>query len=76
MVATGRVRDRRIDLDEPLDLPNGTRVEVLVRPLSTADSSSIIGLFADDAELLDEIIQQIMVEREMRPLRLNSVSDE
>lgn len=76
MITTGCVRGKQIELDEPLNLPSGTRVEVLVRPLLEKDSASIIGMFADEPELLDAIVQEIMSQRESRPLRAREEIDE
>lgn len=70
MITTGCIHDKRIELDEPLDLPNGTRVEVQIRPLLPQGSAALIGLCADEPELMDEILQDIMHQRETRPLRM------
>lgn len=67
MIATGTVREKQIELDYPLDMPAGTRVEVFVRPLSASTSHAIIGLFYEDAELLDTIVEEAMQARETRP---------
>lgn len=56
MIATGTVREKQIELDYPLGMPPRTRVEVFVRPLLASTSHSIIGLFSEDAELLDTIV--------------------
>ncbi|MFN4034240.1 MAG: hypothetical protein ACK4ME_11610 [Fimbriimonadales bacterium] len=70
MVTTGRVRNRWIELDTPLGLPDGTRVEVQVHILMERDNASLIGIFADESEVLDTIIAEVMHQREIRPLRL------
>ena len=71
MTRIGVVRDEQIELDEPLDLPPGTRVEVFVRPITEPRGHSLIGLFADEPELLDAIIEEVMLARETRPLRVS-----
>lgn len=60
MTAIGIVRGRIIELEQSLDMPEGSRVEVEVRPLETPP---LWGLLADKASLLDEI------EAEVRQLR-------
>lgn len=69
MTTTGIIRGKQIELDKPLNLPVGTRVEVFVRPLPMLTSHSVVGLFAEDAELLDTIVEEAMLARETRPLR-------
>lgn len=75
MIATGTVREKQIELDYPLDMPAGTRVEVFVRPLTTPTSHGVIGLFAEDAELLDTIVEEAMQARETRPWRTENEQD-
>lgn len=70
MITTGTVREKQIELDHSLDMPVGTRVEVFVRPLSAPTSHEVIGLFADDAELLDTLVEEAMQARETRPWRI------
>lgn len=65
----GTVRGTHIELEEPINLPSGTRVRVLVLPEGKMDSHRLIGLFRDEAELLDTMLETVMTERETRPLR-------
>lgn len=60
MTAIGIVRGRIIELEQALDVPEGSRVEVEVRPLEVPP---LWGLLADKASMLDEI------EAEVRRLR-------
>ncbi len=69
MTHIGTVHGNRIELEEPVNLPQGTRVRVLIQPLTAPDSHRLIGLFAEDADLLDCLIETVMHERETRPLR-------
>jgi len=68
----GRLSDpRHIELDQPLDTPRG-RVEVVVRSVAEGekdDGASIVGLFADEPELMDEISGSAMAARERDSLR-------
>ena len=69
MTHIGTVRGTHIELEEPINLPSGTRVRVLVLPEGKTDSHCLIGLFRDEAELLDAMLEAVMTERETRPLR-------
>jgi hypothetical protein len=69
MTHFGTVQGNRIELEEPVNLPAGTRVRVLVLPVGKTDSHCLIGLFRDEAELLDTLLEAVMTERETRPLR-------
>ena len=69
MTHLGTVQGNRIELEEPVNLPAGTRVRVLVLPVGKTDSHCLIGLFRDEAELLDTLLEAVMTERETRPLR-------
>ena len=69
MTHFGTVQGNRIELEEPINLPSGTRVRVLVLPEGKMDSHCLIGLFRDEAELLDTMLETVMTERETRPLR-------
>ncbi|MCX7925089.1 MAG: hypothetical protein N2554_04680, partial [Fimbriimonadales bacterium] len=60
MTAIGIVRGCIIELEQPIDMPEGSRVEVEVRPL---DAPPLWGLLADKASMLDEM------EAEVRRLR-------
>lgn len=44
-------------------------MEVLLRPLLEEDTDPLIGMFADEPELIDRIIEDIMQAREHDPLR-------
>jgi hypothetical protein len=69
MTHFGTVQGNRIELEEPVNLPAGTRVRVLVLPVGKMDSHCLIGLFHEEAELLDSLLETVMTERETRPLR-------
>ena len=69
MTHFGTVQGNRIELEEPVNLPAGTRVRVLVLPVGKTDSHCLIGLFRDEAELLDTLLEAVMTDRETRPLR-------
>ena len=47
MTHLGTVQGNRIELEEPVNLPAGTRVRVLVLPVGKTDSHCLIGLFRD-----------------------------
>ena len=61
---------RHIELDQPVDTPRGP-VEVVLRPVAEEqkDRASIVGLFADEPELMDEVSDSAMAAREGDPLR-------
>jgi alpha-D-ribose 1-methylphosphonate 5-triphosphate synthase subunit PhnL len=61
---------RHIELDQPVDTPRGP-VEVVVRPVAEdkGDGASIVGLFADEPELMDEVSDSTMTARERDSLR-------
>ena len=61
---------RHIELDQPVDTPQGP-VEVVLRPVAEEhkDRASIVGLFADEPEVMDEISDSAMAARERDPLR-------
>ena len=61
---------RHIELDHPVDTPQGP-VEVVLRPVPAVedDRASIIGLFADEPDLMDEVSNGAMAAREHDPLR-------
>ena len=62
---------RHIELDQAVDTPQG-RVEVVVRSVDEVDKNdgaSIIGLFADEPELMDEVSESAMAARERDFLR-------
>lgn len=73
----GRLSDaRHIELDQPVETPAGP-VEVVVRPLErdeasrapANDGASVVGLFADESELMDQVCDAAMAARERDPLR-------
>jgi hypothetical protein len=37
VTTTGYYRDRRVELDQPVDLPDGTPVEVQISPIADSD---------------------------------------
>jgi hypothetical protein len=61
---------RHIELDQPVDTPRGP-VEVVLRPVAEEqkDRASIVGLFADEPELMDEVSDSAMAARERDSLR-------
>jgi hypothetical protein len=69
MTLIGTVQENRIELEEPINLPSGTRVRVLILPMDAPNSRRLIGLFRDEAELLDNLLEAVMTDRETRPLR-------
>lgn len=69
MRCSGTIRGAQIELEEPVNLPEGTRVRLIIQPVCEASSRPLIGLFREHAELIDDIIEAIMTERETRPLR-------
>jgi hypothetical protein len=69
----GRLADpRHIVLDQPVDTPQGP-VEVVVRSLDEVQENegpaSIVGLFADEADLMDQVVSNAMAARSNDPLR-------
>ncbi len=68
----GRLSDsRHIELDQPVDTPQGP-VEVVVRSVvevEEPDGASIIGLFADEPDLMDEVANSAIAARERDSLR-------
>ncbi|GIV10996.1 MAG: hypothetical protein KatS3mg020_0487 [Fimbriimonadales bacterium] len=69
MTCIGTVQGNRIELEEPLSFPPGTRVRVIILPVESPSSRRLIGLFHDEAELLDNLLEAVMTDRETRPLR-------
>jgi hypothetical protein len=69
MTRIGTIQGNRIELEEPISLPSGTRVQVLILPMAKPSSHRLIGLFHDEAELLDNLLEVVMTDRETRPLR-------
>jgi alpha-D-ribose 1-methylphosphonate 5-triphosphate synthase subunit PhnL len=61
---------RHIELDQPVDTPQGP-VEVIVRPVAedNGNGASIVGLFADEPELMDEVSDSAMAARERDSMR-------
>jgi hypothetical protein len=61
---------RHIELDQPVDTPQGP-VEVIVRSVApdVGDAASVVGLFADEPDLMDEIANSAMEARERDRLR-------
>lgn len=58
----------------PLDLPEATRVIVTLRPAKRVDTQaapldSLLGLMADEPELVDQVVEMAMTARESHPLR-------
>jgi hypothetical protein len=68
MALTGVVRGNTIVLDCEPNLPDGARVSVEVKPLPPA-RNPFWGIWGEDPALLDEIKQEIMVERARIKLR-------
>jgi len=56
---------RHIELDQPLDMPWGP-VEIILRAVADEpkDQASIVGLFSDAPELMDEVSNSAMAARE------------
>ncbi|GBC95617.1 hypothetical protein HRbin16_01409 [bacterium HR16] len=71
MVVTGVLKGKTIELDKTVDLPEGTRVEVYLKPRDQG-GENLIGLFADDPELVDAVVEQAMRSREIVPLRVEN----
>lgn len=71
MVVTGTLRGKTIELDRTVNLPEGTRVEVYLKPREEG-LQNLIGLFADEPELMDAVIEQAMQCRETTPLRMEN----
>jgi len=61
MSLRGVVRGRTIELDEDPHLPDGVKVEVQI---SVPTTNPFWGLLRDYADLLSEIEQEVMTERE------------
>jgi hypothetical protein len=61
MSLRGVVRGRMIELDEDPHLPDGAKVEVQI---SVPATNPFWGLLRDYADLLSEIEQEVMTERE------------
>ena len=70
MRRTGTIRGAQIELEEPVNLPEGTRVRLIIQPVCEASSRPLIGLFREHAELIDALVEAIMNDRETRPLRV------
>lgn len=69
----GRLSDsRHIELDQPVDTPQGP-VEVVVRSVDDIAKIdrpiSIVGLFADEPDLMDDVVGGAMAAREHDSLR-------
>jgi predicted nucleic acid-binding protein len=74
LVASGSARGNRIDLDVPLDLPDGTPVDITVQPKMRSRFSDeewdewikkVCGAWANRPDI-DAIIQEIAVSAELR----------
>jgi predicted DNA-binding antitoxin AbrB/MazE fold protein len=58
----------------PLDLPDATRVIVTLRRTNSTDTQTattdpLLGLMADEPELVDQVTEIAMAARESHPLR-------
>jgi predicted DNA-binding antitoxin AbrB/MazE fold protein len=58
----------------PLDLPESTRVILTLRPTGDGDKpvapvDPLLGLMADEPELVDQVVEMAMTARESHPLR-------
>jgi hypothetical protein len=62
----GVVRGRTIELEADPHLPDGTQVEVQI---SVPTTNPFWGLLRDYADLISEIEQEVMTERERTPWR-------
>lgn len=71
MVVTGVLRGKIIELDKTVDLPEGTRVEIYLKTCEEGEEN-LIGLFADDPDLVDTVVEQAMRSRELTPLRVDN----
>lgn len=56
---------------EKLPYPPEAKVHLIVEDVASAKENSILGLFANDAELLEQITESIMQSRENDPLRFS-----
>lgn len=63
MPLRGIVKGNTIEVVEPINLPEGSRVEIDVRPLA-ADHNPFWGILRDYDQLLEDMEQQVMKERE------------
>ncbi|GBC94811.1 hypothetical protein HRbin16_00596 [bacterium HR16] len=70
MLLRGIVRGNTIEVAEPLNLPEGSKVEVDIRPL-VADHNPFWGIFHDYDQLLEDLEQQIMKEREQSNMEVS-----
>jgi predicted DNA-binding antitoxin AbrB/MazE fold protein len=60
----------------PLELPEATQVVLTLREMSGGSEPSIatdpiLGLMADDPDLIDQVVETAMVARELHPFRTN-----
>jgi len=57
----------------PLNLPEAAAVTLTLQkkdaPQNGAQTDSLLGLMADEADLMDEIVEEAMIARESHPLR-------
>ncbi len=58
MLVVGVVRSNRIELMQSLNMPDGTLVEVEIRPIEVG-KNPFVGLFAQDADVLEDIREEI-----------------
>jgi len=68
----GHIRNGVVVLDEPLPLPEGSEVSVDAAPHTSstkAAHSPLWGLFADEPELIDQILADTVKDRQGRRLR-------
>ncbi len=67
ITARGRVRNGKIDLAEPLELPDGTEIEISVSPVEPAEATGttgqeidlrnepLFGMWADREDMADSV---------------------
>jgi hypothetical protein len=56
----------------PIDLPEATPVIITLRPIGSAGpapTDPLLGLMADEPELIDQVVEMAMTSRESHPLR-------
>jgi predicted DNA-binding antitoxin AbrB/MazE fold protein len=58
----------------PIDLPEATPVIITLRPVGNAaeqpaPADPLLGLMADEPELIDQVVEMAMTSRESHPLR-------
>lgn len=72
MPIRGHIENGNVVLDEALQLPNGTPVNIEAIPRNAnGGPDPFWGLFSEDAELLDQIVKDSMKNRSERQIRVD-----